>query len=462
MRTAAVTSLLLLAVLAGSVSAATLTVEVSRNGFAGPIEVAVAPRVEGDPPHWTTTQTLAAGQSTVTFPGLEKGLYTVLASGPQALQRLGAKANVGTEGSKLRLIIPRSKTVLRARLAGQPLAHATIALTHDELRWATSVATDAGGRFEGALWEPGLYAANVTPDHPATGHFVEVTLSAAPLTIDVPDRKVVGRVTDEAGKPVAGAQVILRSEVDKSTLTARALSESDGSFEFFGVREGSNSMFARAPSYLSSDAAVFEIRGASGQHSADLQLTRGTRRAVRVLDERGGPIANATLLTACEGHVKSNALTDAEGNAEVALPGSGACAIYALPKEGSIAMARVAGTDRLVIRVPDGSSSLRLALKSETGVAFSDLWLLMRVDGMVVPPAVARQLLTRGLSLVTDAEGTISLAHIPPGTYEFWPYRSEVEGQMIYDVSSDFAAPISVNVLTGENVATVKFKSARR
>lgn len=462
MRTAAVASLLLLVVITGSVSAATLTVEVSRNGFAGPIEVAVAPRVEGDPPHWTTTQTLPAGQSTVAFPGLEKGLYTVLASGPQALQRLSAKANVGTEGSRLHLVIPRSKTVLRARLAGQPLAHASIALTHDELRWATNVATDAGGRFEGALWEPGLYVANVTPDHPAAAYFADVTLSAAPLTIDVPDRKVAGRVTDDVGIPIAGAQVMLRSEGDKSTTTVRTLSATDGSFEFFGVREGSHSLYARAPSYLSSDAAVFEVRGASGQHSANLQLTRGTRRAVRVLDERGGAIANATLLTACEGQVKSTAVTDAEGNAEVALPSSGACSIYALPKEGSIAMARVVGTEKLVIRVPDGSSSLRLALKSEAGVAFSDLWLLMRIDGMVIPPAVARQLLTRGMSLVTDAEGSISLAHIPPGTYEFWPYRSQVEGQMIYDVSSGFAAPISVNVLTGENVATVKFKSARR
>jgi hypothetical protein len=63
---------------------------------------------------------------------------------------------------------------------------------------------------------------------------------------------------------------------------------------------------------------------------------------------------------------------------------------------------------------------LKLALKSEGGDAFSDLWLLMRIDGMVVPPAIARQLATRGLSLVTNAERRVSLEHIPPGTYEFW------------------------------------------
>lgn len=83
----------------------------------------------------------------------------------------------------------------------------------------------------------------------------------------------------------------------------------------------------------------------------------------------------------------------------------------------------------------------------------------MRIDGTVVPPAIARQLATRGLSLITDAEGSISLAHIPAGTYEFWPYRNASEGQMIYDVAADFAAPISVNVLTGENNATIRFKA---
>ena len=32
---------------------------------------------------------------------------------------------------------------------------------------------------------------------------------------------------------------------------------------------------------------------------------------------------------------------------------------------------------------------------------------------------------------------------------------------MIYDMAADFAAPISVNVLTGENDATVRFKAYR-
>jgi hypothetical protein len=452
-------TILLLAV--NVVSAATLQVEVNRNGFTGPIEIALAPREEGNLPEWSETKTLIPGKSILNFPDLPSGLYTVLARGPQPLQRLSAKANVGTEGNTLRLVIPKTKTSLRVTLAGQPIARASVAFTHDELRWDTTLTTGEDGRFAGPLWEPGLYSARVRSELASGPHVVDVNLTGEPVAIDVPDRHIAGRVIDEEGKPIGGATVGLRTESPGKTLTVRTLSAPDGAFAFFGVPEGAHSLSARAASYLISDAEAFELRGPSAIRTVELKLSRGTQRAVRVVHERGGAIANATLFTACDGHVKSTTVTNAEGRSDVAIPDRGSCSIYALPKEGSIGVARVTGAENLVIRVPDGSSSLQLALTSDKGDAFGDLRLLMRIDGMVVPPAVARQMGSRGFSLITNAEGKVSLAHIPAGTYEFWPYRTEAEGQMIYDMAGDFAAPISVNVLNGENDATVKFKARR-
>lgn len=442
-----------------SASAATLTVEVSRNGFTGPIEVAVAPRVDGKPPEWSATKTLAAGKRAVTFPQLSEGLYLVLASGPQSLQRLSAKVNVGAAGSTVRLEVPETKTAVSVMLAGEPLPGARIVLTHEELRWHTDVEMDQHGRFAGALWEPGVYSASVTR-HPASApHLTDVTLSPEPLAIDVPNRHVTGRVTSDDGKPLGGALVMLRSETAESTLTLRTSSAPDGRFEFFGTREAAHTLSARAPSYLNSDAAVFELRGASAQHSADLVLTQGEPRTVRVVDARDAAIAGATLLISCDGHVKLTAVTNGEGAADVAVPTGASCAVFALPRDGSIGVGRFESPKHLLIHVPDGSSSLRLALQSEAGVAFPDLSLLMRIDGVVVPPEIARLLASRGFSLMTNQEGSISLARIPPGTYEFWPYRTATEGRMIYEVASDIAAPIAVKVLTGENNATVRFKA---
>lgn len=439
-------------------SAATLQVEVNRNGFAGPIEIALAPRVEGNLPEWSATKKLTG--SSVQFIDLAPGLYTVLARGPQPLQRLSAKANVGAEGSTVRLVIPKAKTALRVTLGGEPVARAVVSLMHEELRWSTELTTSDDGRFSGALWEPGQYYARIRPEINAGPHVVSVKLTER-LAIDVPDRHISGHVLDEDGKPVGGAVVMLKTENPEGSFSVRMSSAPDGAFAFFGVREGAHSLTARAPSYLNSDAVAFELRGPSAIRTTELKLLRGTQRAVRVVDERNAPVANATLYTACDGHVKSTTTTNAEGRSNVAIPDRASCAIYALPKEGSIGVARVTGTEKLVIRVPDGSSSLRLALKSEAGEVFSDLWLLMRIDGTVVPPAIARQFTSKGLSLLTNEEGRISLAHIPAGTYEFWPYRTEAEGQMIYDMAGDFAAPISVNVLNGENDATVRFKARR-
>lgn len=439
-------------------AAATLRVEVNRHGFTGPIQVAVAPRVDGKPPQWSATKTLAPGQSAVSFEGMTEGLYVVLVGGPQPLQRLSARVNLGSDGSSLRLVIPRSRTELRATLAGQPLAGAGITLTHDALRWHTELETGGDGRFTGELWEPSLYNAGVSRTRTSAPHTVDVSLSPSPLAIDVPDRHVTGRVL-AGGKPLAGAIVDLRSENNLSTMTARTQSDPDGRFEFFGVREGALTLIARAPSYLDSDAATFELRGAPARHSVDVELTRGQPRTVRVIDTHDAPIAGATLITSCNGHLKSMATTNADGGAEVATPSGASCAIYALPKEGSLALKPVEGSGPLLIRVPDGSSSLKLALKSVAGEPFSDMILLLRIDGIVIPPAIARLLGRHGLSLITNEEGSLSLQHIPPGTYDFWPYRTTIEGQMLYETATEFDAPISLTVKTGENNATVRFQA---
>ena len=444
--------------LAATASAATLQVEVNRQGFTGPIEVSIAPRVDGKPPAWSATKRLAAGKTVVTFDGLAEGMYVVLVSGPQPLQRLSAKANLGQRDATIRLAIPKTRTELRAMLGGQPLPGAGFSLTHDELRWHTRFETGEEGRFEGDLWEPGAYTVNVTRDRTSAPHRVDASITTAPLTIDIPDRHVRGRVTAE-GKPLGGAIVTLRSETSLSRLSVRTHSAPDGRFEFIGVREGAQTLTVRAPTYLDSDAVRFEIHGSKAEQTVEVELTRGEPRPVRVVDARGAAMAGATLITACDGHVKSTSVTNGEGAASVAVPRAAACALYALPKEGSFAIARFQGAEPLLVRVPDGSSSLRLALQSEQGEAFSEIRLLMRIDGVVVPPEIARLLASRGFSLTTNDKGSLSLQRIPPGTYEFWPYRTAAEGQMLYETAMEFAAPIALTVLTGENNATVRFQA---
>ncbi len=83
----------------------------------------------------------------------------------------------------------------------------------------------------------------------------------------------------------------------------------------------------------------------------------------------------------------------------------------------------------------------------------------MRYNGEVLPPDVLREIQSyRGLSFETDERGTAHVQHLPAGTYEFWPYRSEGEADSLLASVSGIAAPIVVNAGTGENKVTVRFR----
>lgn len=205
-------------------------------------------------------------------------------------------------------------------LAGRPVAGASVLLTEEELVWDTRLEAGDDGRFVGALWQPGAYTASVWRDPNAAPYVADVALSAEPLIIDVPDRLVTGRVVGDDGRPIAGAKVILRTQGEHLTLTAGTSSASDGRFEFFGVREGAQTLRAKAPSYLDSDVASFELLGATARHSHDRKLARGTQRTVRVVDTYSEPVGGAMLFAACDGHIKSTAVTDAQGQVDVTLP----------------------------------------------------------------------------------------------------------------------------------------------
>lgn len=116
---------------------------------------------------------------------------------------------------------------------------------------------------------------------------------------------------------------------------------------------------------------------------------------------------------------------------------------------------------RAAIHLPSVSSSLLIRALTTDGQTMPPLSLLMRFNGELIPVEVAEELASvQGLQLATGANSEALLKNIPSGSYEFWPYRSESEAESIVAAGSTFAAPIQVNVRTGENKIAVKF--ARR
>src|SRR5206468_11700833 len=111
-----------------------------------------------------------------------------------------------------------------------------------------------------------------------------------------PRAAVAGRLVAAAGMDPAGATLTLRSAADElvgSTVGA------DGAFQFAAkVTPGWATLAAPAGrfAFAESGASVLQVRiGEGGDRQLDLEVVAPTLLAGRVVDERGVPLAGATL-----------------------------------------------------------------------------------------------------------------------------------------------------------------------
>ena len=163
-------------------------------------------------------------------------------------------------------------------------------------------ATDAEGRFRIALDKPGVeVAVRILPgtlpgallggpyDSTEDVAFGDVELSAA--------EKMSGRVTDEAGKPVAGARVRafggLPFEEEEIVLYADATTGSDGSFTIANAPASAGRVTARSTGYAPATQTSLRERVSA----ARLTLRSGGTVSGTVLDAAGKPVEGAVVLS---------------------------------------------------------------------------------------------------------------------------------------------------------------------
>ncbi len=162
-----------------------------------------------------------------------------------------------------------------------------------------------------------------------------------------------GRVVDAAGRPVAGARVLVSGE-------RHVLSELDGSFEVSGLAPGEVSLVAQAAGRLPSDplscAVAADVRG------LELRLREAPRLRGRVLGPDGRALAGARV--ARFGDLDAAVETDADG--AFALEGERAGEPLLVTAPGLAAARVTAGSDlevRLAAVAPAPGSTARLALR---------------------------------------------------------------------------------------------------
>ena len=188
-----------------------------------------------------------------------------------------------------------------ARLAGEPAVpgpHGGVALA---------------ARPEGGAWS-WLYHLPLAPE----GSTFEILAPGRGQTL-------AGRVRDERGEPVSGAEVTLRRSlrgpnrtpegVPFGERTLRTWTDDEGRFELVGVRHGVHVVTAAAEGFRAGRAV---LEGDAARLEAEVLLEAGATLRGRVLAAGGGPAAgvrvwDATFRPPGSGEGAAEARTDAEG-----------------------------------------------------------------------------------------------------------------------------------------------------
>lgn len=444
-----------------SIDAAVIRVQFARGAEKGPLTVRISRRAAHGETRPAGERTLKPGESSVAFDGLEPGTHLLLVEGDEPLKRLQviAVANAGA-ARDVRIEIPKGFVFGRFSMGGRPLAKSGVLLTHSGEGWTTRFTTKADGTFAGVLWRRGEFdvAVSVDGSDPTSAGTLVIPEGPAPnIDFHVPDQRVTGRVLTAAGTPAADVLITLESEGPPRRVI-RGRTDAQGAFSYVAVPSGAQIVrVLGVDGYLRPAPVKFELDGT--HRDVVITLGKGTRRTVEVIDTHGAPVAGARVLCVANNEIRASALTSAKGVVELDTPPDGESQLYVIPREGSFLVQRVAA-DAIRVRIPAAGAAIDLVAKTIEGTAVPEVAFMMRFNGEVVPVDVVREMQAhQGASLTTDDAGLARLPNVPPGFYEFWPFRTNAEANAILETA--FEPPIGFNARVGENRVTVRLEKRR-
>ncbi len=241
-------------------------------------------------------------------------------------------------------------------------------------------------------------------------------------------RDAWGKVVDTEGNPVAKAEVTLhwpnatrqRSQRRRPVPTDPATTDEQGQFRFPALSVGRYQVALAHAEYVGTGDSTAEVKaGEAESYLGDFTLLAGAQLHGRVIDDRGGPVASATITALSSGAEapERTAISDAEGRfrlsglahdlvrLRVRADGHPPLAVFA---------ARPGADEPLVIELSAGAL-LTGRVTDDTGapVAAASVWLLPELQNR--GQAVAWD--SRDHATQTNSEGRFRFAHVTPGRW---------------------------------------------
>lgn len=412
---------------------------------------------------------IPAGKAAFDIEALEPGEYRVIVMGEGPLQRFGVPVTVG-DGTIAEASVRISPAVidLDVLFDDKPLSGATVELSFELDTWRASITTDTEGRSREEIWQRGSYMASVSraPLVPYWSDTRDIDEDGTTRwTITVADRKLIGRVIDEANQqPLGDALIILEwSKATGGGAMTTQRSAADGTFEFAAMPVSSYSLQATKEGYQPLQTPALNMTEEARTETRDLLLRRSVGRPLRVINSHGIPIPSAEVYVVGREGARRTGGTDAGGRSVLTVKDDESGTIFVLPRSGSIGFGRFAaltasGTGEIVIRVADPTASLEVVAESSDGESIAGVAVMLRVDGVLLPLEV-REAMTnhQGVPLLTDAQGRMLFGHLPAGRYEIWPLASR-DDLLAVLAPSPPPAPINLMLTPGHHTARLKFR----
>jgi hypothetical protein len=444
-------------------------IEATIRGTAQPLEVELLRADGNDSWKEVAHQSLAADTRRVRFAGLDSGVYQLRVQGPMRTEILGSKIAVGAKDTRQTTItIDPVELTGRITLGGTAIGEGALFLSHPDFAWRAPIHIGADGTFRVPLWQRGQYRYSIQTPTMATPFASAIELDGASprFIVDIPDGRIRGIVRDQkSGAPVGNALVTLESKIGESQQFVRTKTGGDGRFDFTGIQDGAHTVHVYPLEHLDSAPESFTLDRKTRLHELDVRLDPGRAISVLVIDAGDDPVDQATVLAVIDGKIRARAKTDEDGRTNIAVPAGEGATLFVVPAEGAFGVQRITRDQqrgRIRVYLPPASSSLLIRARTTDNREMPPFSLLMRYNGELMPAEVADELgELQGLRLATGPAGEALLQNIPAGSYEFWPYRTEEEAQSIAASADAAAAPIVVNVRTGENKIAVKFAARR-
>jgi hypothetical protein len=392
------------------------------------------------------------------FESVDAGKYIIVAKGADAGMRLGKRTDVSEgEPVDVSLKIDSFDLSLHAQTKDGPLSDGRVDLKNLDGLWQAAVSLDDVGSASKTLWQAGKFTATISALHSMPFRQTKTVDSTdRSWSIDIPSYEITGTVTDsKTDAPIANASVALQIEepggyrLGLSTKTA-----TDGSFRFAPVAHGRHTLKAVSAEYPIGELDyVFEE--AEESRNVKIQLEKRPSIRLTVVDGLGLPVSGARVFDPLSPNRGMLGLTDSSGTIPLFVPEAETREIFVVPRDGSLGVIRIsAGSDDATLRLGAGNSRIVLRAETQAHQPLARVTMIVRYDGLLLPNEVMESLAGRGSTTASDAQGRMTLEHMPAGLYEFWPVTSAAD---VAAARTGRPPAVTMVVVPGENLAVLTF-----